>query len=99
MAFKLKRHRKKKKKKLTKEELRKKKLALIKKALKKIKAKKIKSKKLNNKKQNEPISISINITNDINTVEPTRDIHWSTPDHYASTAGTYRKSRIDNRKY
>ena len=99
MAFKLKRHRKNKKKKLTKEELRKKKLALIKKALKKIKAKKIKSKKLNNKKQNEPISISINITNDINTGEPTRDINWSTPDHYASTAGTYRKSRIDNRKY
>jgi hypothetical protein len=99
MAFKLKRHRKKAKKKLTKEELRKKKLALIKKALKKVKAKKIKSKKLNNNKQNEPISISINITNDINTGEPTRDIDWSTPDHYASTTGTYRKSRIDNRKY
>ena len=100
MAFKLKRNRiKRKKKRLTKEELRKKKLALIKKALRKVKNKKIKSKKLNNNKQNEPISISINITNDINTGETARDINWSTPDHYASAAGTYRKSRIDNRKY
>ena len=100
MAFKLKRSRlRRKKKRLTKEELRKKKAALIKKALKKVKLKKIKSKKLNNKKQNEAISISINITNDVNTGEPTQDINWSTTDHYASAAGTYRKSRIDNRKY
>jgi hypothetical protein len=100
MAFKLKRSRvKRKKKRLTKEELRKKKLALMKKKLKGKIKKKIKSKKLNNNKQNEPISISINITNDINTGEPTRDINWSIPDHYASTAGVYRKSRIDNRKY
>ena len=100
MAFKLKRSRiKRKKKRLTKEELRKRKLALMKKKLKGKIKKKIKSKKLNNNKQNEPISISINITNDINTGEPTRDINWSTPDHYSSAAGTYRKSRIDNRKY
>ena len=100
MAFKLKRNRiKRKKKRLTKDELRKKKLALVKKALRKVKNKKIKNKKLNSDKQNEPISISINITNDINTGETTKDIDWSTPDHYASTAGTYRKSRIDNRKY
>ena len=57
---------------------------------------KIESKKLNNNKQNETISINININN---TSESTRDINWSTPDHYASAAGTYRKSRIDNRKY
>jgi hypothetical protein len=100
MAFKLKRNRiKKKKKRLTKEELRKKKLALVKKALKKVKTKKIKSKKLNNKKLNEAISININITNDIGGGESARDINWSTPDHYASAAGIYRKSRIDNRKY
>ena len=55
----------------------------------------ITSEKLNNNKQDEKISININI----NTGEPTRDIDWSTPDHYASAAGTYRKSRIDNRKY
>ena len=100
MAFKLKRNRiKRKKKRLTKEELRKRKLALIKKKLIKRAKKTIKSKKLNNNKQNESISISVNITNDINTGEPTRDINWSTPDHYASAAGVYRKSRIDNRKY
>ena len=105
MAFKLRKRRRKKR--LTKEELRKKKAALMKKELgkkikKKVKStvkKRIKSKKLNNNKQNEPISISINITNDINTGETARDINWSTPDHYASAAGTYRKSRIDNRKY
>ena len=57
---------------------------------------KIESKKLNNNKQNETISINITINN---TSESTRDINWSTPDHYASAAGTYRKSRIDNRKY
>ena len=99
MAFKLKRHRKKKKKKLTKEEIRKKKIALIKKALKKVKKKKIKSKKLNNNKQNEPISISINITNDVNTGQSSREVDWSTPDHYKSAAGSYRKGLIDNRKY
>ena len=60
---------------------------------------KIESKKLNNNKQDETISIEININNDINTGEPTRDINWSTPDHYTSTSGVYRKSRIDNRKY
>tara|TARA_B100000073_G_scaffold276250_1_gene236326 strand:+ start:1178 stop:1504 length:327 start_codon:yes stop_codon:yes gene_type:complete len=108
MAFKLKRNRiKRKKKRLTKEELRKKKLALMKKKLggkvkKKVKAavkKKVKSSKLNNKKLNEAISININITNDIGGGESTRDIDWSTPHHYSSAAGTYRKSRIDNRKY
>ena len=57
---------------------------------------KIESKKLNNNKQNEAVTINININN---TSESTRDINWSTPDHYASAAGTYRKSRIDNRKY
>ena len=67
--------------------------------LKKKRNNKIESKKLNNNKQDETISIEININNDINTGEPTRDINWSTPDHYASAAGTYRKSRIDNRKY
>jgi len=56
---------------------------------------KIESKKLNNNKQDEKISININI----NTSESTRDINWSTPDHYSSAAGIYRKSRIDNRKY
>ena len=100
MAFKLKRNRiKRKKKRLTKDELRKKKLALVKKALRKVKNKKIKSKKLNSDKQNEPTSISINITNDVNTGESTKDLDWSTPDHYKSAAGTYRKARIDNRKY
>ena len=98
MAFKLKRHRKKKKK-LSRKEILLKKLALKRKKMEKTSKEKITSIKLNNKKQNEPISISINITNDINTGEPTRDIDWSTPDHYASAAGTYRKSRIDNRKY
>ena len=98
MAFKLKRSRiRRKKKRLTKEELRKKKLALLKKKMGKVVKKKIKSGKLNTKKQSETISINININN--NTGEPTRDINWSTPDHYASAAGTYRKSRIDNRKY
>tara|TARA_Y100001963_G_C6740234_1_gene428556 strand:- start:64 stop:387 length:324 start_codon:yes stop_codon:yes gene_type:complete len=63
--------------------------------LDKKKTNKIESKKLNNNKQDEKISININI----NTGEPTRDIDWSTPDHYSSAAGTYRKSRIDNRKY
>lgn len=100
MPFKLKRSRiKKKKKRLTKEQLRKKKLALIKKALKKVKTKRIKSKKLNNKKLNEAISINININNDINTGESTKDLDWSTPDHYKSAAGQYRGARIDNRKY
>tara|TARA_R100001163_G_scaffold16492_2_gene14907 strand:- start:3470 stop:3796 length:327 start_codon:yes stop_codon:yes gene_type:complete len=57
---------------------------------------KIESKKLNNNKQNETISINININNNS---EPSKDINWSTVDHYASAAGVYRKSRIDNRKY
>jgi hypothetical protein len=56
---------------------------------------KIETKKLNNNKLNETISINININNS----EPSRDIDWSTPDHYSSAAGTYRKARIDNRKY
>ena len=99
MAFKLKRHRQKRKKKLvSKEDLRKQKLALKNKIKSKIK-KKIKSKKLNSKKQDETISINININNDINTGESTREPNWSTIDHYASAAGTYRKSKIDNRKY
>ncbi len=100
MAFKLKRSRiKRKKKRLTKEELRKRKLALMKRKLKSKIKKKIKSKKLNNNKQNEPISISINSTNDINTGESAKDLSWSTPDHYKSAAGQYRGARIDNRKY
>ena len=100
MAFKLKRKRlRRKKKRLTKAELSKKKAALVKKALKKVQAKKIKSKKLNNKKLNETISINININNDINTGESTKDLDWSTKDHYMSTTGQYRKARIDNRKY
>lgn len=64
--------------------------------LKKKRTNKIESKKLNNNKQNEAITINININN---ASEPTRDINWSTPDHYSSAAGTYRKSKIDNRKY
>ena len=64
--------------------------------LKKKRTNKIESKKLNNNKQNETISINININN---ASEPSRDIDWSTPDHYSSAAGVYRKSRIDNRKY
>ena len=98
MAFKLKRHRKKKKKKLTKEEIRKKKLALIKKALKKIKAKKINSKKLNNNKQNEAISININITNDINTGMSGDSSSDLMPGHIRSTTGSYRRGLIDNLK-
>tara|TARA_R110001592_G_scaffold70176_1_gene215057 strand:+ start:1181 stop:1477 length:297 start_codon:yes stop_codon:yes gene_type:complete len=98
MAFKLKRNRRKKKKILSKEDLRKRKLALMKRKLKRVALKKIKSKKLNNNKQDEKISISINITND-NTGESTKDLDWSTPDHYKSAAGSYRKARIDNRKY
>jgi len=100
MAFKIKRSRiKRKKKRLTKAELRKKKLALLKKKMGKVVKKKIKSGKLNTNKQSETISINININNDINTGESTRDPNWSTIDHYASTAGTYRKAKIDNRKY
>ena len=72
---------------------------MILKLLKKKRSKKITSKKLNNNKQNEPVSISINITNDINTGESTRDPNWSTIDHFASVSGQYRKARIDNRKY
>jgi Tfp pilus assembly major pilin PilA len=98
MAFKLRRRRKKKKK-LSKKELLLKKLALMRKKLKKKSKKKIESKKLNNNKQDEAISINININNDINTGELTRDMDWSTRDHYMSTTGGYRKSRIDNRKY
>lgn len=67
--------------------------------LKKKRTNKIESKKLNNNKQDETISININITNDIGSGESARDIDWSTPFHYASAAGTYRKAKIDNRKY
>jgi len=107
MAFKLKRHRKDSKKssllkrlkeleaKKTLSKNEKTELDNILSSLGKKKANKIESKKLNNNKQDEKISININI----NTGEPTRDIDWSTPDHYASAAGVYRKSRIDNRKY
>lgn len=98
MAFKLKRRRAKRKKKLSKKELLLRKIALAKKKLKP-KSVKVKSKKLNNKGQNEPISISINITNDINTGQLSREVDWSTPDHYKSAAGSYRKGMIDNRKY
>lgn len=98
MAFKLKRRRTKRKKKLSKKELLLRKLALAKKKLKP-KSVKVKSKKLNNTKQNEPISISINVTNDINLGQLGRELDWSTPDHYKSAAGSYRKGRIDNRKY
>ena len=46
----------------------------------------------------EPVTISININIDNNGTS-TKDVNWSTPDHYSSTAGTYRKPKIDNRKY
>ena len=49
-------------------------------------------------KKGEPVTISININIDSNGAS-TKDVDWSTPDHYSSAAGTYRKSRIDNRKY
>ena len=67
--------------------------------LKKKRNNKIESKKLNNNKQDETISINININNDVNTGKSTKDLDWSTPDHYKSAAGQYRKARIDNRKY
>ena len=57
----------------------------------------IDSTKLNNNKQDEKISININI--DANGGENRKDLDWSTPNHYQSAAGQYRKARIDNRKY
>ena len=64
---------------------------------------KIETKKLNNQKQNEESiskskmqDININIT--INGMDNKKDLDWSTPDHYKSAAGQYRKARIDNRK-
>lgn len=98
MAFKLKRRRTKRKKKLSKKELLLKKANLAKKKLK-TKSVKVKSKKLNNAGQNQPISISINITNDVNSDQSSREVNWSTPHHYSSAAGSYRKGMIDNRKY
>ena len=59
----------------------------------------IESKKLNNNKQNETVTVNININNDTNTGRSTKDLDWSTPDHYKSAAGQYRGARIDNRKY
>ena len=49
-------------------------------------------------KKTEPVTISININVNGNGAS-TKDIDWSTPDHYSSAAGTYRKAKIDNRKY
>ena len=65
--------------------------------LSKKRANRIDSAKLNNNKQDEKISININI--DANGGENRKDLDWSTPSHYQSAAGSYRKSRIDNRKY
>ena len=48
---------------------------------------------------NSSLSISESVELDINTGESTKDLDWSTRDHFASVAGQYRKARIDNRKY
>lgn len=87
MAFKLKRHRKKKKK-LSKKALFLKKLALMKKRLEKKAKKKIKSVKLNNNKQNDIAKLIVNGENQA-------DLNMG---HIASAAGMYRRGRIDNRK-
>ena len=65
--------------------------------LSKKRANRIDSAKLNNNKQDEKISINIKI--DTNGGENKKDLDWSTPNHYQSAAGQYRKARIDNRKY
>ena len=41
----------------------------------------------------------ININININGMDNKKDLDWSTPDHYKSASGQYRKARIDNRKY
>ena len=90
MAFKLKRHRKKKKK-LSKKELLLKKIALMNKkfgkAIRKIKSKKLNSEKINNQ---HPIAVSINKGD-----AELKDLNMG---HLSSAAGNYRKGRIDNRK-
>tara|TARA_R100001230_G_C5498130_1_gene43146 strand:- start:71 stop:418 length:348 start_codon:yes stop_codon:yes gene_type:complete len=65
---------------------------------------KIETKKLNNQKQNEESVFKskmqdININININGMDNKKDLDWSTPDHYKSASGQYRKARIDNRKY
>jgi len=89
MAFKLKRHRRKKKKKLSKKELLLKKLALAKKKLEKNKKHKIKTDKLNNDKQNTPAVAVFNGDNNLS------DLNMG---HLTSTTGSYRRGRIDNGK-
>ena len=64
---------------------------------------KIETKKLNNQKQNEESVFKskmqdINISINVNGVDNKKDLDWSTPDHYKSASGQYRKARIDNRK-
>ena len=64
---------------------------------------KIETKKLNNQKQNEESVFKskmqdININININGMDNKKDLDWSTPDHYKSASGQYRKARIDNRK-
>tara|TARA_R100000458_G_C8268157_1_gene243007 strand:- start:435 stop:869 length:435 start_codon:yes stop_codon:yes gene_type:complete len=49
-------------------------------------------------KKAEPVTISINININDNNNTSTKDVNWSTPDHFESAAGQYRKARIDNRK-
>ena len=72
-------------------------------ALDKKRTNKIETKKLNNQKQNEE-SVSkskmqdINISINVNGMDNKKDLDWSTPDHYKSASGQYRKARIDNRK-
>jgi hypothetical protein len=90
MAFRLKRHRKRRKK-LSKKELLLKKLALIKKRFEK-NAKKIKSKKLNNKEINDNNQIAVSI------YKGDSDLTDLNMGHLQSAAGSYRKGRIDNRK-
>ena len=65
---------------------------------------KIENKKLNKKKQNKESVFKsktqdINININVNGGDNKKDLDWSTPDHYKSASGTYRKARIDNRKY
>lgn len=88
MAFKLKRHRKKKKKKLSKKELLLKKLALARKKLKKNKFK-IKSAKLDNNKQ-DLIAKAI--------YKGDENLENLSLGHLSSAAGSYRRGRIDNKK-
>tara|TARA_Y100000114_G_C11616480_1_gene257605 strand:+ start:275 stop:625 length:351 start_codon:yes stop_codon:yes gene_type:complete len=73
-------------------------------ALGKKRTNKIENKKLNNQKQNKESVFKsktqdINININVNGGDNKKDLDWSTPDHYKSASGTYRKARIDNRKY